>query len=100
MWVLGGVIWGRCLCSSHAPPVTFAPIPPPQGRVTRGGAAAAAGLAPEGAGRGLSPRGVSISAFCQDFNERTRDIKPGVPLRVKLRVHVSPPPNPPPPRYR
>ncbi|RLV82915.1 hypothetical protein DV515_00016512 [Chloebia gouldiae] len=38
-------------------------------------------------GPGVPGRGVPIAAFCKDFNERTRDIKPGVPLRVRLLVH-------------
>ncbi|KAM9598440.1 LOW QUALITY PROTEIN: large ribosomal subunit protein uL11m [Morphnus guianensis] len=48
----------------------------------------------------LGQRGVPIAAFCQDFNERSRDVKAGVPLRVRLLVHpdrsydlsIGPPP--------
>ncbi|XP_064359943.1 large ribosomal subunit protein uL11m [Dromaius novaehollandiae] len=34
----------------------------------------------------LGQRGVPVGAFCQDFNERTRLLRPGVPLPVRLRV--------------
>ncbi|XP_067173292.1 large ribosomal subunit protein uL11m [Apteryx mantelli] len=34
----------------------------------------------------LGQRGIPIGAFCQDFNERTRHVRPGVPLPVRLRV--------------
>ncbi|XP_068779701.1 large ribosomal subunit protein uL11m [Struthio camelus] len=34
----------------------------------------------------LGQRGIPIGAFCQDFNERTRHLRPGVPLPVRLRL--------------
>ncbi|XP_050161977.1 39S ribosomal protein L11, mitochondrial, partial [Myiozetetes cayanensis] len=40
-------------------------------------------------GPAAAQRGVLIGAFCQDFNERTRDVKPGVLLRVRLLVHAT-----------
>jgi|Transcript_10841 large subunit ribosomal protein L11 len=37
-------------------------------------------------GPALGQQGVNIMAFCKDFNARTADLKPDVPVRVKLTV--------------
>ena len=40
-------------------------------------------------GQALGPLGINMMAFCKEFNERTGEFHPDVPMRVILRAYVD-----------
>ncbi|XP_041352353.1 39S ribosomal protein L11, mitochondrial-like [Gigantopelta aegis] len=50
--------------------------------IPAGQAAAAPPLGPQ-----LGQRGIQIAAFCKDFNEKTKEVKPGLPLPTRIKVN-------------
>jgi large subunit ribosomal protein L11 len=38
-------------------------------------------------GPALGQKGVNIAAFCKEFNDKTKDAEPGVPMRVEISVY-------------
>ncbi|KAI2656799.1 39S ribosomal protein L11, mitochondrial [Labeo rohita] len=39
---------------------------------------------------GFGLKGIPIGAFCKDFNEKTKDLKEGIPLPIKINVKTNP----------
>ena len=40
-------------------------------------------------GQALGPLGINMMQFCKEFNERTQEYNPEVPMRVKLHAYAD-----------